>query len=158
MLFRSGRTEKRGKVIIQTYNPFHQILQQASMNKYDEMFSDQLNERKQYRYPPFFRLIKLTFKHRDYNKTDEATNWFAQALRNTISNYNTDGNLNLEVLGPESPPIGRVRNEYIKNVLIKLPPGTSVKTTKEIIKKIGKSFHAIAQYRSVRVIINVDNY
>ncbi len=155
---RAGRTEKRGKVIIQTYNPFHQILQQASMNKYDEMFKDQLNERKLYRYPPFFRLIKLTFKHRDYNKTDEATNWFAKALKNSVNNYTTAGNLNVEVLGPESPPVGRVRNEYIKNVLIKLPPGVSVKATKEIIKKIGKSFHAIAQYRSVRVIINVDNY
>ena len=50
---RAGRTEKQGKVIIQTYNPYHQILQQASLNRYAEMFNDQINERKQFKYPPF---------------------------------------------------------------------------------------------------------
>jgi primosomal protein N' (replication factor Y) len=151
---RAVRTQKRGKVIIQTYNPYHQILQQASMNKYEDMFSDQIDERKQYKYPPFYRLIKITFKHKDYNKLNEAADWFSKSLKNVFANSNG----HLEVLGPEFPPITRIRNEYIKNVLVKLPTQQSVKQTKEIIKKVNKSFNAIAPYRAVKVIMNVDNY
>ena len=150
---RAGRTQKRGKVIIQTYNPYHQILQQASMNKYEDMFTDQIDERKQYKYPPFYRLIKITFKHKDYNKLNEAAKWFSESLKNV---FNSSGHL--QVLGPEFPPIARIRNEYIKNVLVKLPTQQSVKQTKEMIKKVNKSFNAIAHYRAVKVIVNVDNY
>ncbi len=146
---RAGRTKKRGKVVIQTYNPYHQILQQASMNKYGDMFLDQLNERKQYQYPPFYRLIKITFKHRDYNKVNEATEWFSRSLRSVFKE---------KVLGPEFPPVARIRNEYLKNVLIKIQPRQSIKQSKEVIKKIEKSFNAIAGFRPVKVIINVDNY
>ena len=151
---RAGRTKKRGKVVIQTYNPYHQILQQASMNKYDDMFSDQLNERRQYKYPPFYRLIKITFKHRDYNKVNDATEWFSKSLKNVFR----DPHGYWDVLGPEFPPVSRIRNEYLKNVLIKVSPKQSIKQSKDIIKKISKSFNAIAGYRSVKVIINVDNY
>ncbi|UOB17179.1 replication restart helicase PriA [Abyssalbus ytuae] len=150
---RSGRAGKRGKVIIQTYNPYHQIMQQASMNKYTDMFTDQINERRQYKYPPFYRLIKISFKHKDYNKVNEASYWFSSSLRNMFGRKS-----NIEILGPEFPPVSRIRNEYIKNTLIKIPPHQSIKNIKAVVKKTGNSFNSIAQYRSVRVIINVDNY
>ncbi|NAS30342.1 primosomal protein N' [Flavobacteriaceae bacterium R38] len=146
---RAGRTEKRGKVIIQTYNPYHQILQQASMNNFEEMFKDQLNDRRQYKYPPFYRLIKITLKHKDYNKVNEGADWLAKSLRNNFGDY---------VLGPEFPPVSRIRNEYIKTILLKIPPGQSIKSTKTLLNKIDNSFNAIAHYRSIRIIYNVDNY
>jgi len=146
---RAGRTEKRGKVLIQTYNPYHQILQQASMNNFDEMFKDQLNDRRQYKYPPFYRLIKITLKHKDYTKVNEGAEWLATSLRNSFGNY---------ILGPEFPPVSRIRNEYIKTILLKIPPSQSVKATKEIVTKVDNSFNAIANYRSIRTIYNVDNY
>ncbi len=146
---RAGRTEKRGKVIIQTYNPYHQILQQASMNKFDEMFKDQLNDRRQFKYPPFYRLIKITIKHKDYNKVNEGAAWLAKSLQNSFKEH---------VLGPEFPPVSRIRNEYIKTILIKIPPKQSVKLTKDIIRKIDTSFNAITAYRSIRIIYNVDPY
>ncbi|MFI2742417.1 primosomal protein N' [Zhouia sp. PK063] len=146
---RAGRTQKRGKVIIQSYNPHHQILQQASMNKFEDMFTDQLNDRKQFKYPPFYRLIKITFKHKNYNTLNEGADWFAIGLRNMLKQ---------QVLGPEFPPVSRIRNEYLKNVLIKIPPKQSLVKTKEAIFRIHKSFAAIPQYRGIRVIFNVDNY
>ncbi|HEA22453.1 hypothetical protein LCGC14_1060120 [marine sediment metagenome] len=145
---RAGRTKKQGRVLIQTYNPFHQILKQVSTNDYVGMFTEQLYEREQYKYPPQNRIIRITFKHKEYNRLNEATEWFAQALRNALR-----GN----ILGPEYPPVARIRNQYLKNILVKIPPKQSAKKTKVIIKRIEKSFNAVSQFRSVRVIYNVDH-
>ena len=77
---RAGRTDLRGKVLIQTYNPHHNILQQVSTNAYKEMFAEQMNERYNYKYPPIYRLIKITIKHKDYNRVNLAADWYAKAL------------------------------------------------------------------------------
>ncbi|MEW7278212.1 primosomal protein N' [Aquimarina sp. 2201CG1-2-11] len=146
---RAGRTQKRGKVLIQTYNPFHQILQQVSVNDYIGMYTDQIEERHQYKYPPFYKIIKITGKHKDYNKVNEATNWFAKSLRNVFKE---------NVLGPEFPPISRIRNQYHKNIILKIPNRQSLQKTKEVIHKIDTSFKSIKEFSGVRLIINVDNY
>jgi primosomal protein N' (replication factor Y) len=145
---RAGRTKKRGKVIVQSYNPYHQILKQVSTNDYDEMFKEQLYEREQYKYPPANRIIKITFKHKEYNKLNEAAEWFTKALRNAFGS---------SVLGPEFPPVARIRNQYLKHVLVKIDSKQSLAQTKSNIKRIEKSFNAIGHYRSVRVIYNVDH-
>lgn len=146
---RAGRTKKRGKVLIQTYNPYHQILQQVSINDYVGMYSDQIEERHQYKYPPFYKLIKITCKHKDYNKVNEASDWLAKSLKNIFKQ---------NILGPEFPPISRIRNQYHKNIVIKIPQGQSLNKTKVVIKKIHTSFKVIKEFSGVRVIINVDNY
>ena len=147
---RAGRTQKRGKVIIQTYNPYHQILQQASVNDFQQMYKDQINERYQFKYPPFIRIIKLVFRHRDYSKVNEASEWYSQALKTVFKGSGT------QVLGPVFPAVARIRNEYLKNIIIKIPAQQSLKKTKQVILKIDKSFQAIPAYRSVRIIYNVD--
>lgn len=145
---RAGRTKKRGKVIVQSYNPYHQILKQVSTNAYDEMFKDQIYEREQYKYPPANRIIKITFKHKEYNKLNEAAEWFSKGLRNAFGN---------NVLGPEFPPVARIRNQYLKHVLVKVDPKQSLGQVKANIKRIERSFNAVAHYRSVRIIYNVDH-
>lgn len=144
---RSGRTQKRGKVLIQTYNPHHQIIQQVSTGDYRAMYNEQLEDRYQYQYPPYFRLIRLTLKCRDYSKTNEAAEWLARALENVFDRY---------VLGPEFPPVARIRNEYYKNILIKIPKKQSLGKTKNMVHRILTTFRAIGAYRSVRVVVNVD--
>ncbi len=144
---RSGRTQKRGKVLIQTYNPHHQIIQQVSTGDYRAMYNEQLEDRYQYQYPPYFRLIRLTLKCRDYSKTNEAAEWLARALENVFDRY---------VLGPEFPPVARIRNEYYKNILIKIPKKQSLGKTKNMVHRILATFRAIGAYRSVRVVVNVD--
>ena len=146
---RAGRTKDRGKVLIQTYNPYHQILQQVSSNNYAEMYKEQMDDRYNFKYPPYYRLIKLTLKSRDYNLVNEASAWLVKALSQAFHPH---------VLGPEFPPVARIRNEYYKNIVVKIPPKNSIGKTKEYINRVLKSYHSIANYRKVRVIINVDPY
>ena len=146
---RAGRTDKRGKVLIQTYNPHHRILQQVSTNNYAEMYKEQMDERRAYKYPPIFRLIKITLKHKDYNKVSVGADWFAKSLRLTFKT---------NVLGPEFPPVSRIRNQYLINILVKIPPQQSLPKTKEVIHKINNSFISVKEFRPIRVILNVDNY
>ncbi len=146
---RAGRSEKRGKVIIQTYNPLHNIIQQVTNNDYEGMFKEQLYERKIYYYPPFYRLIKLTLKHRDFEKLKEGSVWLYQVLQQ---------NLSIPVLGPEEPVISRIRNEYIRTIMIKIPTETGLQSTKKTIQKILNSFDVVIQFRSIKVSVNVDFY
>jgi primosomal protein N' (replication factor Y) len=113
------------------------------------MYNEQLYDRKIYKYPPYFRIIKLTLKHRDFDKLKEGSIWLYQVMSQ---------NLNMPVLGPEEPAISRIRNEYIRTILIKIPQNTSIAGTKKTIQKILNSFEAVAQYRAIKVIINVDFY
>jgi primosomal protein N' (replication factor Y) (superfamily II helicase) len=146
---RAGRTDKRGKVLIQTYNPYHNILQQVSTNDYVGMYNEQMNERYNYKYPPIYKQIKITLKHKDYNRVDSGSQWMAKSLRQVFGDI---------ILGPESPPIARIRNQFHKNILIKIPKKQSLIKTKEAIIKINNSFFSIKEFRSVKVILNVDNF
>ena len=146
---RAGRTKERGKVLIQTYNPYHKILQQVSVNDYEGMFNEQMDERYNYKYPPIYRLIKITLRHRDYNKVNDGAEWLSKSLRQLFKQH---------VLGPEFPPISRIRNQYHKNILIKIPEQQSLGKTKEAILKIRNSFLSIKDFRPIKVVLNVDNY
>ncbi len=146
---RSGRSEKQGKVIIQTYSPLHNTIQQVTKNDYVGMYNEQLYERQIYKYPPYFKLVKLTLKHRDFDKLKQGAMWLYQVMQQ---------NLPMPVLGPEEPPISRIRNEYIRTIMVKIPMNISVGNTKKTIQKMLNSFEAVPSYRSIRVIINVDFY
>lgn len=146
---RAGRTEKRGKVLIQTFNPFHQILQQVSSNDFEGMYKQQIEERYQYKYPPFYRTIKIVFKDRNFQKMQNASVWFGSALEMKLKE---------NVLGPEQPPVGRIRNLFITHILVKIPKQQSLSKTKEFIHKVQRSFNAIKDFSSVKVTIDVDNY
>ncbi|NMH86216.1 replication restart helicase PriA [Flavivirga algicola] len=146
---RAGRTDERGKVLIQTYNPYHNILQQVSTNNYTEMYKEQMNDRYNYKYPPIYKQIKITLKHKDYNKVDAASIWLAKSLVQVFKDH---------VLGPESPPISRIRNQFHKNILVKIPKQQSLSKTKKAIIRINDSFFSIKDFRSVKIILNVDNF
>ncbi len=144
---RAGRKDYRGQVLIQTYNPYHQILKQVTTGDYEGMYKEQLYEREQFHYPPKVRLIKITLRHRDWNRVEEGAAWFARSLRVVFDKG---------VLGPEYPPVSRIRNQYHKQILVKIPKGQPLAKTKNSIKRIEKSFDAISNYRSIRLIYNVD--
>ncbi|MFP9113390.1 primosomal protein N' [Flavobacterium sp. RHBU_3] len=146
---RAGRKYDRGKVYIQTYNPLHNIIQQVTEGDYEGMFKEQLYERKNFKYPPYYRMVRLTLKHRDYEKLKEASFWLYNVLKQ---------HLNIPILGPEEPSISRIRNEYIRTIIVKIPLGAALGTTKRNITRILESMDTIAQYRSVKVTPNVDPY
>ena len=146
---RSGRAQKRGKVVIQTFNPYHQILQQVSTTNYMEMYKEQLEERWQYKYPPFYRLIKITLKHKDFNRIEAGAAWLGTSLTNSFKE---------NTLGPSVPSISKIRNYYIRNFSIKIPQNQSIKAYKSQLTKVKVAFLAIKEFRSIKFNIDVDNY
>lgn len=147
---RAGRKGARGKVLIQTYNPLHNIIRQVTDNDYDGMYREQLYDRHIYKYPPYYRLVKLTLKHRDYEKLKDGAMW----LYNVLS-QNLPG---IPILGPEEPGISRIRNEYIRTIMVKIPQAGTLAATKQSIARILASFDAVPQYKSVKVSVNADPY
>ena len=97
----------------------------------------------------YVRLIRLTLKHRDFEKLKEGSMWLYQVLQQ---------NLAVPVLGPEEPAIGRIRNEYIRTIMVKIPNETNLQNTKKTIQKVLNSFDTVVQYRAIKVSVNVDFY
>ena len=149
---RAGRSAQRGKVLIQTYNPQHPVIQQVLQNDFKGMYQSQIEERQSFSYPPFVQMIKITLKHTNFNRTNEGAEWFANALKEAFASKK-----GIEILGPEFPLISRIRNEYMKDVLVKVKPSElSIHHTKEQIKRIETSFQSISNFRTIRVSYLID--
>jgi primosomal protein N' (replication factor Y) len=146
---RAGRRDKQGKVIIQAYDQNHRIIQQVIDNKYLEMYQDELEERKRFNYPPFTKLIFINIKHKDADGLNVAAQKFATALRQSLGS---------RVLGPEQPMVARIRNYYIKQVIIKSDKNTSVTKVKSVLKEVVLQFQTEKEYRGVNFQIDVDPY
>ena len=149
---RAGRNAQQGKVMIQTYNPQHPVIQQVLQNDFKGMYQSQIEERQSFSYPPFVQMIKITLKHTNFNRTNEGAEWFANALKEAFASKK-----GIEILGPEFPLISRIRNEYLKDVLVKVKPSElSIHHTKEQIKRIETSFQSISNFRTIRVSYLID--
>jgi primosomal protein N' (replication factor Y) len=144
---RAGRKNKRGKVVIQTYDPFHSVIRYVIDNNYIEMYNSQIIERKSFKYPPFYRLISLTVKHRDENTLNSAASEMARELRKVFPD---------KVLGPEFPFISRIKNMYLKNIIIKLEKNLNVKETKAALIQLTDKLINDEKYKGLRVAVDVD--
>jgi primosomal protein N' (replication factor Y) len=144
---RAGRKHKQGKVIIQTSQAAHFLIKQVLDNNYDALFEQQLNERQQFKYPPFYRLINITIKHKDKYLLDEAAANFASILKAQLGN---------RVLGPEYPAVSRINNYYLKNILIKIEKELSAATVKKEILKHIITLRQTELYKQVRIALDVD--
>ncbi|MGZ4056047.1 MAG: replication restart helicase PriA [Bacteroidia bacterium] len=144
---RAGRKNKRGKVIIQSHNPDHSIIQEVIANDYLSMYTNQLIDRKNFNYPPFYRLIEITVIHKDPDLVNVAAKYLADALKHHFAK---------RVLGPEFPIVSRIRNLYHKNILLKIERDASVNQVKKIVSELLIKFRSNNNYKSVRVQIDVD--
>lgn len=148
---RSGRRDVKGKVLIQAYATKHRVLEQVINHDYEGMFMVEINERKNYNYPPFHRLIKIDVKHKDQTAAYHCAERLGLALRNTF---------NERVLGPEIPLISRIRNYYIQTIMIKIERDgrISVPKVKEALTAIVTSFNANKANKGAYVQLDVDPY
>ncbi len=144
---RAGRKNKRGKVIIQSYNPEHPILQFVVNNNYSGMYTSELNERKNFQYPPYYRLIQFTLRHKDKDVLDIGAKHFADILKKHFGK---------RVLGPEFPVVARIRNEYNKNILLKFEREASMSKVKEILLSEIALFKNNPDFKGVKVVADVD--
>lgn len=146
---RAGRAGEQAKVIIQTYNPNNITIQQVLNSNYLAMYQSEMQERSVYQYPPYCKLIRITLRDKNYDKLAEASTWLSQAVRNSIP---------ITILGPEEPSVNRVKNEFIRHILLKIPSNIKLSLTKNTLKKIMDSFNSIGQYRGIKVVLDVDVY
>jgi primosomal protein N' (replication factor Y) len=144
---RAGRKGKRGKVVIQSFNPDHQIIRQVIDHDFAGMYKNELIDRRNFHYPPFYRLIHLNLRHKNQQKLHQAAQVLARQLRGTFSK---------RVLGPEEPSIARIRNYYHQNIMLKLEKAASISKSKQLLREILQAFAQSEEGRSVRVVIDVD--
>lgn len=145
---RAGRKDGMGKVLIQVSNMQHPVLQFVKNHAYKDLYDYEIENRKQFAYPPFTRLIQVTFKHKEKHIAEEAANIMSQGLKVSFGAY---------INGPSQPVVDRVRNQYLWEILLKLPKDAGlVQQCKQAIKQQMVIIQNNKAYRSVHIIPNTD--
>lgn len=144
---RAGRKHKQGKVIIQTSDPKHPIIENVLTNNYSEMFRSQLLERKEYIYPPFFRLISINLKHKDPQVLNRAAHSLASNLKKIFG---------IRIFGPQAPLINRIQNFHILKILLKIEPKSSPTKAKWILNREANRLKQQKQFKSLMINFDVD--
>ena len=121
---RAGRKGRKGLVVMQTAQPEHPVIKQIIQHDYLEHYASQIEERKNFHYPPYYRLINISLKHKDKELLNQASDFVAKGLRH---------NLGDNLLGPEPPLIGRVQGLFIMNILVKINREQPLARIKELI-------------------------
>ena len=145
----SGRAGRRqaGRVMIQTYSPDSELMKCVAANDFERFFKVQMLERHIFRYPPYCRMTTLTLKHRDNNLLTRVSDYLADSLRN---------NEIFEVLGAESPPISKINNTFIRNIIIKTDAKHPLSKVNSAIVKHIEAFKRNTEYKQVGVFVDVE--
>ena len=144
---RAGRKSKRGTVIIQTGQPEHWIIRKVIEHNYLDFYTNEIVERRNFFYPPFYKIIQITLKHKDIDVLNAASFKLANALRDVFKE---------RVLGPEFPIIQRIQNLYLKELKIKVERDISHVKVKDRIQEIIDQFYVVPAHKSVRMVVDVD--
>lgn len=144
---RAGRKFKRGKVIIQSYNAAHHVIQWVKDHDFESMVNNELNQRSKYKYPPYYRLVNIRLKHKDAKEVRRAASDLAHDLRLKLGK---------RVLGPEFPLVSRIKGLYIQHILVKLERTLGLGSTKQEIAGIIDGFQSVQKNKKIRVIVDVD--
>ena len=146
---RAGRKNKKGKVIIQTSNPDHWVLERVKEHDFKGFYDTEIQERKMFFYPPYYKIIDLTLRNTDEIKLNSAAQNLVDKLRPVFKE---------RVVGPEFPIIKRIQNFYIKEIKIKIEKDAPERKVKEKLQEIIDLFYAEPSNKSTRLSIDVDSY
>ncbi len=145
---RAGRKDGKGTVLIQVSNIHHPVLQFVKAHNFKQLFDYEIANRKQFDYPPFTRLIQVIFKHKEKHIAEEAANIMMQGLKINFAKQTN---------GPAQPAVDRVRNQYIWEILIKLPKDAHrINLCKKEIRQQAVIIQSNKRYRSVTILPDVD--
>ena len=144
---RAGRKQKRGKVIIQTSDPDHWVIKLVEQHDYRNFYKNEIIERENYFYPPFYKLITLTIKHKEEAQVERAASELANTLRSIFKE---------RVLGPEFPIIKRIQNQFLKEIKLKIERTAPDKKVKERIAALLDEFYSKPVNRVIKVVVDVD--
>lgn len=144
---RAGRKNKRGLVVLQTSQPEHTVIGQVIRNDYAAMYKLQTEERKQFKYPPYFRMIQVTLRHKDVHVLQQAAFTLAGQLRAIFGS---------RVLGPIDPVVSRIQNLFIKQIILKIENEASPAKAKEMLQHASDELLTQPRFKAVRIGLDVD--
>lgn len=145
---RAGRKSAGAGVMIQVSNTAHPVLDFVRAHDYRALYDFEIQSRQQFGYPPFSRLVRITFRHKHEEIVMAASEAFATVLRAEFGSYLT---------GPAAPVVNRVRNQFLMELLVKLPrDGAVIQRCKHAIRMAEAVIHADKRFRSVGVVPDVD--
>ena len=144
---RAGRKEGGGEVVIQTHKPELQVIQDVMNSDYASMYTHQIQERMLFRYPPFYRLIRLSLRHKDEALVFEAGRALAGDLKNIFGE---------RVLGPQYPIVSRINTYYIQEILLKIERTPQIERMKARLQQCIDRFLSDNRFAKLRVVVDVD--
>jgi primosomal protein N' (replication factor Y) len=144
---RAGRRKEQGEVILQTAHIDHALIQSVLQQNYTEMYTTQMQERELFRYPPLFRLIHITLKHRLDETVRNLAEAFAAQLREKLGD---------RVLGPDKPAVAKIQNLYLRQIVLKVENKVSMVVLREVLEAIQASLWAQKEFRYAVVQFDVD--
>lgn len=144
---RAGRKGKQGLVILQTKSPDLPVIQQVVRNDYQSFYSDLLVERRDFHYPPFYRLVYVYLKHRDENIVNSAGLEFGSRLREIFGD---------RVLGPDKPAVARVKTLNIRKIMLKLENGIDYSRARQYLRSALEAMLKDKRYGALQVYYDVD--
>lgn len=146
---RAGRREDQGRVLIQTFDPEHWVFTHVVRHDAVSMAKAELQERHTFQYPPVVRLIRLVLRHRDPHKVRHGASALAGRLRSRFGG---------RVVGPEEPQIPRINDQYHRHILLKFEREASPGEVKALMREDIEAFRSVEEYKSIRIIVDVDPY
>ena len=144
---RAGRRNKQGLVVLQTKSPDLPLIHQVMSNDYFRMYSEQLEERELFKYPPFYRLVYVYLKHRKEDVLDQAAELMASCLRKGLGE---------SVLGPDKPPVSRIQTLFIKKIVVKIELDASLAKVRAYLQQVQRFLTEDERFRSLLVYYDVD--
>ena len=144
---RAGRKNRRGLVVIQTSTPEHPVIELVRNNDFQSLYEEQLLQRSSYKYPPYYRLIYINIKGREFKQVEQAANFLAVQMRRVFSE---------RVYGPDKPIVTRVQQLYIQRIMLKVEQKASFVKAKELLKVLIDQTMSLPQFRTVFIQIDVD--
>jgi len=144
---RAGRDKEQGKVFIQTRTPDHWVLHKIMQHNYNEFYEIEINERKNYSYPPYYKIINIILKHKEERVVSAAASELAHMLYEPFKE---------RVLGPEYPMVKRIQNLFLKQIKLKIEKNAPDSPVKDKITELIDIFYSKAKFKSVRIAVDVD--
>ena len=145
---RAGRKHEQGKVLIQAVNVKHPVLMLVQQHDYEKFYDFEIEKRKEFFYPPFSRMVVITLKHKDKEIVEAAANKLASFISQDLKEF---------ITGPAAPVVGRLRNQYLMEIMIKLPKESGMSGVyRKVIRNHINLMSAEKSFKSVTVITDVD--
>ncbi len=144
---RAGRRNGRGKVILQTRSIESETITYVMKNDYKAMYDTQMEERRVFHYPPYYRLINVFLRHRDPLRIDLLANDMARMLRTSFGD---------RVLGPDRPAVARAQSFYLRKIVLKLERNASTTKVRDILVAIQSQIMSQPSANGLQTYYDVD--